>query len=430
MVLTKNIESVFTTDSFHSSKSTREEVCNQVIHEGMSSLDAGKINLPYRMEYRKGYPLAKHLGEERFLLFRSDRPGAIAKIVFSSEDCTEDDETDQGKDTQNPINLIAIAKIHVLEVKKEHRGNDFGGLLFHQATTSLLHRYDFVDCHLDAEEDSRRHDRLILFYKQLGFQVKPRAKIKYINNNDGEIYRKVPMCINLKRLTSKKSLVGVRFLPIRLLHATGESTKIAAMDVPSLGRNIKWLMMDDGSGKIIFQTTVGCYLRIEDTGFCAVSDLHDDFCQFHVFTVSQFNSENGSDPTQVQGKNLLLFQSSRGFFLSVHENYLSGSRCPSFWDLDEDSCTLTCSNDFPSLPLDQALLKRPQLIGELVEPQFSNISLKLLTIKEGLYWLKEIPFRPLHTSDKTISLRTFCYQVGEAARTSGHPDWFQLVAIM
>ena len=37
-----------------------------------------------RMEHRVGGPVARFPGEERLLLFRSDRAGAIGKIIFSS----------------------------------------------------------------------------------------------------------------------------------------------------------------------------------------------------------------------------------------------------------------------------------------------------------------------------------------------------------
>eukprot|EP00957_Ditylum_brightwellii_P196596 14979172-Ditylum_brightwellii.AAC.1 len=39
----------------------------------------------FRLEHREGGALARYAGEERILLFRSDRPGAIAKIIFSSK---------------------------------------------------------------------------------------------------------------------------------------------------------------------------------------------------------------------------------------------------------------------------------------------------------------------------------------------------------
>jgi hypothetical protein len=48
------------------------------------------------MEHREGGAMAQHFGEERILLFRSDQPGAIAKIIYSSSPAedTDEDEND------------------------------------------------------------------------------------------------------------------------------------------------------------------------------------------------------------------------------------------------------------------------------------------------------------------------------------------------
>ncbi len=50
-----------------------------------STQDAGNTGHAFfslRLEHREGGALARHPGEERILLFRSDRPGAIAKIIY------------------------------------------------------------------------------------------------------------------------------------------------------------------------------------------------------------------------------------------------------------------------------------------------------------------------------------------------------------
>jgi len=144
----------------------------------------------FRMEHRQGGPMSKFRGEERILLFRSDRAGAIAKIIYSSEAPEE-------HDTKVPESLPLIqggsrpnfstahAKIHVLDVKAPYRGRDLGGLLFSEAITSLKSLYcndddDEVDegsdkgekkqlydveCSLDAEEDITRHGKLVKFYE-------------------------------------------------------------------------------------------------------------------------------------------------------------------------------------------------------------------------------------------------------------------------
>ena len=141
-----------------------------------------------RMEHREGGTTAKHMGEERILLFRDDCPGAIAKIIYSSVAVAD-------QSTADPENRarIAQAKVHVLNVKEPYRGYDLGGLLFTEAVASLKHRYRneyegvnendhdaFIHCQLDAEEDSRRYSKLVRFYESLGCDIKSQAKIQYM----------------------------------------------------------------------------------------------------------------------------------------------------------------------------------------------------------------------------------------------------------
>lgn len=217
-----------------------------------NNTDQGAANKFYtlRMEHRQGGPLVQHRGEERILLFRSDKAGAIAKIIYSSELTENTMKTAQSKnavdvddlsgiemqqpDAPTPFSRTAHAKIHVLEVKSQYRGRDLGGLLFSEAVSSLESRYcnddnwdDIqvnietdrlddnsirgsvksnvykrkelcnVECMLDAEEDVTRYGKLESFYQQLGCFVKCTKRIQYVNNNDSGTYRKIPMQINI-----------------------------------------------------------------------------------------------------------------------------------------------------------------------------------------------------------------------------------------
>ena len=171
------------------------------------------------MEHREqGGILAKYRGEERILLFRSDRAGAIAKIIYSSElpEAVEEVPTidNASLSTTTSLYSTAHAKIHVLDVKSQYRGRHLGGLLFNQAITSLKARYcnddvDYnddigivgpfksnqegnqhqhrqmydVECNLDAEEDISRHGKLVSFYENLGCRVTSK-RVRYMNNND------------------------------------------------------------------------------------------------------------------------------------------------------------------------------------------------------------------------------------------------------
>ena len=130
-----------------------------------------------------------HSVEHRYVIFRSDRAGAIAKIVFSIH------------------KLDCSAVIHVLEVKPEYRGCDLGGLLVHLAFRTISNskrrlRHTcpdesrdsnddvIIECRLEAEEDMRRHNKLIQFYEKLGCDVRSDCKVQYLyHDNDHEVFQ-------------------------------------------------------------------------------------------------------------------------------------------------------------------------------------------------------------------------------------------------
>ena len=147
-----------------------------------------------------------------------------------------------------------------------------------------------IYCQLDAEEDVRRHNKLVHFYENLGCQTKPRAKIQYLNNNDGETYRKIPMQMALrfssngesdshkqhglrrrKFLAANGSLQGC-FLPIQLLDISGSAIHVHHQS----GGRQDWLIVDDGEGNIQFRTTHGLYLRADPDGRCLAAVVSDD----------------------------------------------------------------------------------------------------------------------------------------------------------
>lgn len=381
----------------------------------------------FRLEHRAGGTLAQHPGEERFLLFRSDRAGAIAKIVFSSVDGI--DSREEGDSAS-----WGRALIHVLDVKAEHRGKDFGGLLFTQAMTALLQRYDSVDCRLDAEEDSRRHNRLLLFYKQLGCEVRPEAKVQYVNNNDGETYRKIPMRIRLLRQTRRNALVGVKFLPIQLLGATGSRARLDALGSNDLTRRIHWIILDHGGGHIRFQTTLGQHLRMDEWGIRLTTDEMDDFCLFRIEHVQEQGSNENQEGSQGRRHGLWTLQSAQGYYLTIDCHILAFSKEPAFWLADKSVLSLTCTSEAHPLREHYRDLWSKQTVAYVrdMSRRYSKFELATMTIRQGLNLLRSVPLHkfcvPISTSSP--SLRTFSFRAAEDARIGGHPDWVQLIALM
>ena len=374
-----------------------------------------------RIEHREGGAMAQHSGEERFLLFRSDEAGVIAKIVFSSIDQVDD-------------NTAARAKILVLEVKSDYRGKDLGGLLFTQAMNALLQRYESVDCQLDVEENMQRHDRLLLFYQQLGCEVKPKAKIQYVNNNDGEIYRKVPMTIHLEQ-NRRTCMLGANanFLPIQLLEAAGHPAGLDLRGRGSNNRRLKWLIIDDATGRIQLQTTGGQYLRMDELGHCSASNEQDDLCFFSLYRASDEGSDSDtSDSEQVRRKDLWMLQSAHGSFLTIDCQSLACSKAPSFWQADDEALSLTYTTDTPLRRhhYRQYWVKQTVAYVEEMRRRYLKFELGTMTLRQALDLLQAIPCHPYSVQSNSPSMRTLCFRTAEAARNAGHPDWVQLMALM
>jgi inositol oxygenase len=119
--------------------------------------------------------------KHRIVLFRSDRAGAIGKIIFSI------DVQQSGLQ----------AEIQVLEVKAPYRGFDLGGLLIRcameQVSRNAVKLSSFVWM-LRAEEEVGRHDHLVAFYRRFGFHQAANQSISYISHPNGsQSLRSVPM---------------------------------------------------------------------------------------------------------------------------------------------------------------------------------------------------------------------------------------------
>ena len=360
----------------------------------------------FRMEHREGGSVAQHYGEERILLFRSDQRGAIGKIIFSSIPTSDDDDDDSRHNNNTPPEvscnnmmnfqrMAAQAKVHVLSVREKYRGYDLGGLLFTEAMTSLRHRYHHdkteggsssVRCQLDAEEDIRRHNKLVYFYQQLGCQVKPKAKINYINNNDGETYRKIPMQISLnsrdvdtsssgssssrhhKQLQKNGSLIN--FLPVVFFsahHKRASMLEVVETKNKEDYNKQNWLAVETGEGMLQFRSTTGLTLAVDKNGHCTAKagggGERDRNSNFRLLRFSDmqvklldrkdtlFESEEESSSTKdARQKELWMIKSMvDGLFLVLDPmgHFLTCSPEPAFWQADDHNLSLMCTRDTP-----------------------------------------------------------------------------------
>lgn len=346
-----------------------------------------------RLEHRKGGTMARHPGEERLLLFRSDRAGAIAKIIFSS--------------TQNEN-----AKIHVLDVKANYRGKDLGGFLFSEAAKALTGHYEeSVDCQLDAEEDVQRHNRLLAFYEQLGCEVKPKAKIRYIHNNDGETYRKIPMRIHLEEPGKKSRSCmphGLHFLPIQLLEATGDRAAVEG----SSGRRLDWLLVEHDSDRIQFRTTLGYLLRTDEHGRCYATDVEEDdegYFQLYRIPTEDSDSDN-SESENIRRKELWMLKSTHGLFLTIVGKSLVCSANPCFWQADNAALSLTCTFDTPPRRQHyrQFWAKQTLAYAQEMRDRYLGYNLAEMTLQQALHLIRDVPSHPFSVHNHGPSIRTLC----------------------
>jgi len=498
-------------------------------HKGMGTPSRQGLHLPklshsdksskfftLRMEHRQGGTLAKYPGEERVLLFRSDQAGAIAKIVFSSSPVLDPSDDDSSKkhyyccqpphnmDERQIITIAANATVHVLFVKDTYRGFNLGGLLFGLCVTHLRDRYgncnpidsgvknrpsagiSSIRCRLDAEEDIRRHDKLVHFYEHLGLRKKRRAKANFIHNNDGETYRRIPMTMDLllspleqgisncnETCISAAAAAYSSFLPALLVSASGERAKV--LDNRSI---VSWWIVECQDGNIELRTTDGRMLRSDGDGRCRLVPVPSSPCatsassdSFRLLRVSDMLDKVMYDREEEQSciqENLLLQQQQQQFCAltkekelwmirsSVYDTFM-GMTCDhdlvfsekaSFWQADENFC-LTHTSDSPARRQHHRRMWMKQSVEYVtfLHERYSAFDLCCRTIDEALDLTKHLPANPFSVSSRRRgehetnterrtagsslpSVRTFLFHTAELARKEGHPDWVQFVALI
>eukprot|EP00573_Skeletonema_grethae_P002533 CAMPEP_0201687862 /NCGR_PEP_ID=MMETSP0578-20130828/1725_1 /ASSEMBLY_ACC=CAM_ASM_000663 /TAXON_ID=267565 /ORGANISM="Skeletonema grethea, Strain CCMP 1804" /LENGTH=606 /DNA_ID=CAMNT_0048172041 /DNA_START=134 /DNA_END=1951 /DNA_ORIENTATION=+ len=428
-----------------------------------------------RLEHREGGAVSTHRGEERILLFRSDKPGAIAKIIYSSE---IDDQTSlQSSVAELQKNNIAHARIHVLDVKSQYRGRDLGGLLFSEAITHLRSKYcdndgndddEFnvnsplkseykqkqlydVNCSLEAEEDVTRHGKLIDFYTRLGCHVASK-RVQYMNDNDF-VYRKVPMQITLKAAatTSKNRkrsslMCKAPFLPVQLVGDAGKLTVKSFRGGSEAGIKFDWLISQADDG-IMFSTTHGHVLYASPSGDVVIlspdDQTSDSIESWSIFDPIHISDEI-DDREENSPRSLWELRSCHGTFLTADpvSKYFSCTKLPSFWQANGSDLRLACVSDTPPRRHHYLQCWKLQTHDYVLSmrSRFLNFSLGKATLFEALGWIHAFPAYPFHawSSDDTVessmvsspSLRTLSYLMAEAARDEGLPDWVQLVALI
>uniref|UniRef100_A0A7S2L9T4 Inositol oxygenase n=1 Tax=Leptocylindrus danicus TaxID=163516 RepID=A0A7S2L9T4_9STRA len=432
-----------------------------------------------RLEHRDGglAGCRSHKGEERFVLFRSDRPGAIAKVVFSLENESNKPNTNMMASTAKSVE----GRIHVLDVKEPYRGRDLGGLLFSEAIQAMRIKrgqqvltksccdensdnaynsslWARVRCHLDAEEDVRRHNKLINFYERLGCHVKPNVKIRYLNNNDGETYRRIPMECDINGdLPDSSDKIdslcndSISFLPVQLRTVTGERISVQYgsgnsvtgaqsnsntenNDGAQLLRRVEWVAVQTQRG-LTFRTTLGMHLCAEPSGKVVADRRKAD--AWECFCIEPGFDSDDSDADAIleeeddfRRKKLWKLKSHHGTYLYADpvSSMFALSKEPKFWQANDGNLTATPDTPLRRLHYRKAWIFQSYSYVQAMRDKFLGFeNLPKMNIREALDLLQSVPCHPFR---KGPSLRSFLFHTAEVFRKMGYPDWVQLIALV
>lgn len=292
--------------------------------------------------------------------------------------------------------------------------------------------------------------------RELGCRVKSSGRVQYVNNNDSETYRKIPMQIDLhppnqerSRLHRKKmsQLVSLKspFLPVQLVGTMGKL--LIRSHTKNQDMKLDWLLSETSEG-IQFISTHGHILVANPNGDVTALSAEDqdaessdsviDFDELKkwtYFTPCHIPEQGG---TQLNYKDLWVMKTDHGTFLTANslDHTLSCTRLPSFWQPNGDNLSLVCTSDTPPRRNHYRKCWKFQTYEYVREmrSRFLTFSLGKATVFQALNWIHQFPASPFHSwscgdEDSGPSLRTLSFLMAETARDEGLPDWVQLVAL-
>lgn len=298
--------------------------------------------------------------------------------------------------------------------------------------------------------------------RQLGCRVKPSGRVQYVNNNDSETYRKIPMQIDIHpdrpnspskqercRLRRKKysQLMSTKgsFLPVQLVGTMGKLLVHSRGTCKDL--KLDWLLYECPDG-VQFISTHGHILIANPSGAVTVlsldyqddesSELDVDIDELKKWTYFVPCHASEQDRAQcLNSMDLWVMRTHHGTFLTANsfDHTLSCTRLPSFWQPNGDNLSLVCTSDTPPRRHHYRKCWKFQTYEYVttMQSRFLNFSLGKATLCEALNWIHQFPANPFHSwcydEDFGPSLRTLSFLMAETAREEGLPDWVQLVAL-
>ncbi|ETV94269.1 hypothetical protein, variant 1 [Aphanomyces invadans] len=357
--------------------------------------------------------------ELKWVLFTEGRRGAVGKLIFTLEAGNS-------------------AHIKVIDIHPNYRRLGLSKVLFLACMATLKQRNIHELC-LEAEEDTRRHRKLVSLYEEWGFSVKQNAKILFLYN-DTESFRKVPMALSLsaKPFVPLEPTCNQSFCMISLRTVDGMfvvATEDGMIDTTKgASRDVFWqsLLLDDGatdanpaeatgSGKgstICLRSAYGKFLCVEPVG----TVLADRFVNstWETFDVLPHPTGGGVSLRSFHGNFLGLDPSNGG---------LAISQDPVAWD--GDAINLMCNKANPT-PLHVKIMRKHQTMAfalaqrkRLVDPLHHGS----MTLVEACQTLMQLIGESTRQVSGSKVLASMVHDA-DVVRRNGHPDWLQLATFL
>ncbi|RHX98141.1 hypothetical protein DYB36_005994 [Aphanomyces astaci] len=365
--------------------------------------------------------------ELKWVLFADGRRGAVGKLIFT-------------------LQAHNAAHIKVIDIHPNYRRLGLSKVLFLACMATLKQR-NIHELRLEAEEDTRRHHKLVALYQDWGFSVKQNAKILFLYN-DTESFRKVPMALSVSAapFVPLEPTCNQSFCMISLRTVDGMfvvATEDGMIDTTKgASRDVFWqsLLLDDddasstsilpptltrsgsgGGGKgstICLRSAYGKFLCVEPVG----TVLADRFVNstWETFDVLPHPTGGGVSLRSFHGNFLGLDPSTGGLAISPD---------PAAWD--GDAINLMCNKSNPT-PLHVKITRKHQTTAfalsqrrRFVDP-LHHASLTLVEACQTLMQLNGESARKVGASGVLAHM----LHDANVVRDHGHPDWLQLAIFL
>ncbi|KAG2527222.1 hypothetical protein JM16_003315 [Phytophthora kernoviae] len=356
--------------------------------------------------FRLAFTNDRRTKELRWVLFSSTQRGAVGKLIFTLE-------------------KNATAHVKSVVVNTEFRGLGLARVLY-LATLNTLEEFQVRELHLEAEEDSKRHGRLVGLYQGWGFMEKPDAKILVLYNGN-ECLRKVPMVSMFHPTT---------FYPIRptettwfcmmALQTSDGSCLVAeedgAIEVSSSHNNCMWQTLLGPCGEVFLRSVHGKFLCVEKDGtILADRPLNSTW---ETFQAVPHHAENA-----MQNVGGIALRSFHGSYLCIDplEKRVEVSDYPVPWDGGE-IMSLVCNKEDPR-PLFVKIMRKYQTRAFVKKQvaKYGDLEHAEMSVAEACKCVMELTGETERADSWVIK---YMLATADAVKKDGHPDWLQLAVFL